>query len=221
MREATLVVRSDPRLMAMGALPSLVSNNPNIHLEIVTKDNESLDRLYSVKQIVQVYHVILSPETPIGPVTGLLAFLIKRPASPLMQEHDTEKSLRAAFATLTASIGGEVFGKLSATPNPVVFGTVHAGQASSRDITLFSSSSEILEKLDITCSDSWIKVEQPAEIHPSNLLMPASNATKTLRLLLDGEIPLGDNKTTITIVAHDGERLAVPIWVYVSDLENN
>ncbi|HZT41763.1 MAG TPA: DUF1573 domain-containing protein [Chthonomonadaceae bacterium] len=213
-----LTVTLNPRLLHAGALPTLVSTNPEV--EVHAESDAPPAAPANGKPVVAGYTVTLSSHAPIGKIMGMLFF-------PLDQKHlapgaSAPQSLMiprvgAVIANTWAYLQGEVVGDISVNPDTLLFGSVNAGIEATCSVTVQGVSEAALKGLQTTCNDPWLSVRLvPAT---SSGVQPVQHGTPSPSLSLEATLhpdaPKGVLRSQVTVTTKSGQQILVPVIVYV------
>ena len=206
--QRTITVTVDPRLASGGSLPALRSSSPFVRLlaqpVIVTATTAAQP---ASTPLTRTYSVILSPDTPIGPINGVLSF-----APPAGGSADAAQT----FAGSSVLFMGQVKGEVGALPQSLAFGPVKQGEEAIRQIALTGNTAGDVKELRVASPSLYIS----AHLLPLSPSFGVGNQlvtnVRTLVVTLSPQAPAGTMQTQLRVSLASGRRLVIPITAYVS-----
>lgn len=190
-----LLVRLDGRLLEGGKPPALVCNAPNVRIQPQTS-RPVLETRNGKKYYVQAYQISLSPDAPIGRVSGEI-YIAPKTAPAKLPTEDPVVSLGGVWAQVKATVHGDI----QALPDVVAFGSLEKGGTYQRDTLLRAKSAQIFNTLKIT----------PKQPYLSARLVDKKDNTAYLRVTLGKQAPIGDGRGEVTLATADGKRLIMTV----------
>jgi hypothetical protein len=200
-------------LQVMNMCPSLV---------VVPGAKETVTSGTPAKSMVlSQFDVKLSPDAPMGLVSGSIVFQVRIPA----------KLAGGAGVTLTktvnAPVTGEIVGSVRALPAIVLMGTMEPGKGANQNVLLAGATSDAISKATAQSSVPFVTAtvkegapEGSAEVRPNQYPITADGkrllgAKGTLVISVKPEAPNGYFRATITCTLASGQKLVVPVEGYV------
>ncbi|HVF09203.1 MAG TPA: DUF1573 domain-containing protein [Abditibacteriaceae bacterium] len=218
-RSVPLTVTAHPRLATNGTLPKLFSSNPDIQISAIPNGKTVERPAGSTAPYVQRYLLTIGAKASTGPINGVISFT--SPAQPHTQGTPSNFApMDAALQRASVPIYGEVAGRITAMPAMVIFGT---GASGKQQVILSSSFPASLQNLKVKSLNPWVVARLVLPPSPAAKVTKAAAKTSPpapatavlLELSLKPNAPDGGLETQVVISNQVGDRLNVPVSVYV------
>ncbi len=190
-----LLVRLDGRLMERGKMPPLVCSAPNVRI-LAQTSRPILETRNGRATYLQTYQVSLTPDAPIGRVSGEI-YIAPKTTTQKTSAEEPIVSLGGVWAQVQASVNGDI----QALPDVVVFGSLERGATHQRDTLIRAKSAQMFSTLKIA----------PKQPYLSARLVDRKDNTAYVRIILGKQAPLGDGRGEVTLTTANGERLILKV----------
>lgn len=216
----TVTAKLDPRLVQPEHPLLLTASLPHLVVTPDGNDRTETDKT-GRRYVLRSFTVTLAPRAPLGVLFGTLALSLPHEAGNAPSGGMAE-DIRAILTNATVSVLGEITGKISATPNLVVFGAIAPGQKEIRQIVLSAKTQEVLRNLKVKSSHPGLlcRLKPSAPVQPSGSAgegQPAHDARTVLEITVETNIAPGSTPLQIVISTPDGEHLLIPVVLTASE----
>ena len=124
-----------------------------------------------------------------------------------------------AVTSVTAALSGETGGSVGAEPSAVAFNPTKAGKTATRRVILKGDNSpDALRDLRIDTRSPWVSakvVAMDAEARITGKADASVSRWAIVEVILSPRAPAGAHDTEITVTNRAGERLVIPVVVFV------